>query len=109
MPPKGGVRQQLQRAREERAAEERAVEAPVPEDGPGETRDTTRSYATGGRKRARSIGEFVSGLYLVGRLSAPEVQEGAEAASSSSGHVNDDLASLSRAKGAHKVVLILVL
>ena len=46
--------------------------------------NNARSFSTGGRKRARSIGEFMQGLYLVGRLNAPELQEGAAAASSSS-------------------------
>ena len=86
LPPKGGVRQQLRRAREaaeREEAEEGGAEAEAEEEEAGND-DTARSFSTGGRKRARTIGEFMQGLYVVGRLSAPELQEGAAAASSSS-------------------------
>ena len=43
-----------------------------------------RSYATGGRTRSKAIGEFATSLYLIGRLSAPELQEGAAAAACAS-------------------------
>ena len=80
MAPKGGVRQRLRELREDMNEDERARDGGAEE----VTEDKARTYSTGGRKRARTVGEFVSGLYLVGRLSAPELQEGAAAASSSS-------------------------
>ena len=45
-----------------------------------------RDYATGGRRKANTIGNFLSSMYLIGRLSAPELQEGCAAATSSSCH-----------------------
>ena len=70
MGKKGGVRQQLIKD------DEIIVDA----DDDNNAGSTMRSYATGGRKRARDVGDFLSSMYLIGRLSAPELQEGAAAA-----------------------------
>ena len=42
--------------------------------------EKARTYSTGGRVRSTSIGSFLNGMFLIGRLSAPELQEGSEAA-----------------------------
>ena len=62
--PGGGVRQRLGLGAE-------------PLHDTGEDVEKQRSYASGGRKRARSTGGFLTSLYAIGRLSAPELQEGA--------------------------------
>ena len=43
-----------------------------------EGRRKMASYAGGGRKRAFTMGTFLSSMYAVGRMSAPDVQEGGE-------------------------------
>ena len=62
-----------------------------------------RSYATGGRKKhSRTIGDFLKSMYVVGRVSAPEFQEGAEAQNNSG---NDPLCAevaKSGNKGKHR-------
>ena len=71
MPLRGGIRQQF-------AGDQPGDSSDS--DGPARDADHgMRSYATGGRKRARTAGQFLTSLYLVGRLSAPELQEGASA------------------------------
>ena len=40
-----------------------------------------RTFASGGRKRARTLGAYFQSLYLTGRICAPEFQEGAAAVS----------------------------
>ncbi len=83
-----GVRQMLKRAAPLKFAE----------GGGDPSGSTARTYSTGGRKRATTIGDDLTSLYLIGRMSAPELQEGAEAASASgsgarsSGDVVVDLA-----------------
>ena len=42
-----------------------------------------RTFASGGRKCARTLGAYFQSLYLPGRISAPEFQEGAAAGSAS--------------------------
>ena len=43
--------------------------------------DKPRSYANGGRKRSSaSVGQFLTSMYLTGRMSAADVQEGSSAA-----------------------------
>ena len=83
MPPKEGVRQRLRREREEAEIERNALAGGVGVDEPAEQTDTMRTWASGGRKRSRTLGEFLTGMYLVGRMSAPELQESAEQASAS--------------------------
>ena len=75
MPLRGGVKQQLLDDRPHGVADG------ANSDGKG---NTMRSYATGGRKRAKTAGQFLTSLYLIGRLSAPELQEGAASQPSAS-------------------------
>ena len=48
--------------------------------GIGGAGDAPRSHAISGRKRAATIGQFITGQYVSGRFSAPEVQESAQRA-----------------------------
>ena len=42
-----------------------------------------RTFSSGGHKRVRTLGAYFRSLYLTGRISAPEFQEGAAAGSAS--------------------------
>ena len=75
MPVTDGIRQNLKRASRDDGS---AAFDVLPE-----TSDCPRSYATGGRKKAESIGAFMAGMFVTGRFSARDLQEGAAAASSS--------------------------
>ena len=74
MGKRGGVRQQLKRP------------APIAcsSDGEEVANEGGRSYATGGRKRSRDIGDFLTSMFKIGRLSAPELQEAASATAAAS-------------------------
>jgi len=100
MPLNGGVRQRSARAARERGAG--GAGAPEAPDGAG-TGSKLRTFAAGGRKRTKCVGEFLKSMYLVGRISAPEFQEGA-AAGVGSGAQDDltrDLAKAGNA-GSHR-------
>ena len=98
MAPKRGTRQRLHSG---------LATPPFPNsDAEDEGKTKPRSHATCGRKRARTIGEFLASMYLAGRMSAPELQEGAAAANSANaGSSSDalvaDLASAG-ASGVHR-------
>lgn len=65
MPLQGGIRQQLKRDDEYIPP---VVEPP---------KKAVRCYATGGRTRSTSIGAFLKSMYIIGRLTSPELQEAA--------------------------------
>lgn len=65
MPLVGGIKQKARSTSDQPAPE---VEPPVKK---------MRSYATGGRSSSSNMGQFLSSMYLAGRFSAPELQEGA--------------------------------
>ena len=84
MPPKGGVRQQLKRARDER---ERPVEIRESLESDDEAVvDKMRTFRAGGRAKAATAAAFLTGMFVTGRISANEVEEGASASSSSVGN-----------------------
>ena len=61
-----------------------------------------RTLFSGGRKRAHTLGAFLTGMCLAGRLSAPEVQEAAAcAAGSSVDPVVQDIARVG-GRGSHR-------
>ena len=76
MGKKGGVRQQLKRPA--------PIEFDHDVDGDQPCK-AGRAYATGGRQRSKDIGEYLHSMFVIGRLSAPELQEGASASRASSG------------------------
>ena len=80
MPLQGGIRQQLQR---ERPAADVADEPPA----------KLKTHRYGGRdnRAGQSVGDFLKSMYLIGRITAPEFQEGAAASSSSSRDGSDPL------------------
>ena len=86
MPLHGGVRQRLKLAHPVPAE-------PAQADGPTKT----KTFSTGGRQRAFTIGQFLTGLFTIGRLSAPELQEGSAASSSSSGRADATIKKLGKA------------
>ena len=74
MPLVGGIRQQLRRAREEAVAANDDVD--IAEPAPAKV----KTHRVGGRSReTRSIGSFLKEMYLIGRISGPEFQEGSAA------------------------------
>jgi hypothetical protein len=79
MPLNGGIRQQLRRARDD------AIAADADIADPGEPPAKLKTHRYGGRdnRSGLSIGQFLKGMYLIGRISAPEFQEGSAASSSS--------------------------
>ena len=84
MPPKGGVRQQLKRARDEL---ERLVEIRESLESDDEAVvDKMRTFRAGGRAKAATAAAFLTGMFVTGRISANEVEEGASASSSSVGN-----------------------
>ena len=61
-----------------------------------------KTFATGGRKRSRSVGEFLTGMLLIGRVSGHGIQEGAIAASSNSTCSNPLLRDLAKSGSSGK-------
>ena len=70
MPLQGGIRQQLARARED------PVDA-VADEPPAKLK--THRYGGRDNRAGHNVGDFLKSLYLIGRISAPEFQEGAAA------------------------------
>jgi len=70
MPIRGGVRQRSKRGRP----------APVDAASEASSRGKIRTFSAGGKqKKAKGIAWFLKQMFVVGRISAPEVQEGAQA------------------------------
>lgn len=65
------------------------------------TNDKVKTHRVAGRMKSTNTGDFLKSLYLVGRLTGGEVQEGAEAAGSHSDALCTKLAKVGAA-GAHR-------
>ena len=85
---KGGVKQQL---KDEFSGRRPLTDVDTQVDMANNSMSRQRTFATGGRKRARTIGQYFTSMMLIGRLSAPELQEGAAAAKNSSTNSCDTL------------------
>ena len=75
MPLNGGIRQQLKREREVAVADVADLDEP-----PAKLK--THRYGGRDRRPGQCIGDFLKGLYKIGRITSPEFQEGCEADSS---------------------------
>ena len=66
MPLNGGIKQRLRQDRQGEVAEPIVA-----------SESKQRTFSGGGRQRSNTIGGFLTGMYLCGRISAPDLQEGA--------------------------------
>ena len=82
MPPKGGVRQRLKFGRDEREGIIEIRRTLESDDEEVVDKNDVRTFRAGGRAKAATALSFLAGMFVTGRISAIEAEEGASASAS---------------------------